>query len=104
MIKRKTYQQATAAPTWSVQLPHGASKGRPLAAYAPDGSSIEIDSWNLDSQGVLKVDFGIDPVSGSLEYEYQEDESPVSDSNKPLVNIENNYGGVSVGTGSFPVQ
>lgn len=104
MIKRNTFKQPVPIVTWAVQLPQGATKGRPLAAYKADGSSIEIDSWTFNEQGVLQVNFGIDPVSGDLEYEYQMQEPVVDPTNKPLVNIENNYGGVSVGTGNFPIQ
>lgn len=104
MIKRNTFKQNTASAAWNLQVPAGATKARPLAAYAPDGSSIEIDSWAFGSNGILSINFGIDPVQGELEYEYQVVDSVASESNKPLVNIENNYGGVNVGTGTFPVQ
>lgn len=58
-------------------LPEGASKGRPLAAYGADGNSKEIDSWEF-KEDVLHVNFGIDPVVGELEYEYQiEGDEPV---------------------------
>lgn len=71
MIKRGTHVQGVAASIWEVtNLPEGATKGRPLAAYDVNGNSIEIDSWEY-SGGTLQVSFGIDPVAGELEYEYQ---------------------------------
>lgn len=77
MIKRDTHKQEVAKVVWNIVIPEGASKGRPLAAYGDDGNSKEIDSWSFDD-GVLHVNFGIDPVVGELEYEYQiEGDEPV---------------------------
>lgn len=77
MIKRETHTQEVEKVVWKIMLPEGASKGRPLAAYGADGNSKEIDSWEF-KEGILHVNFGIDPVVGELEYEYQtEDEGPI---------------------------
>lgn len=77
MIKRDTHKQEVEKVVWKVMLPEGASKGRPLAAYGSDGNSKEIDSWEF-KDGILHVNFGIDPVIGELEYEYQvEDDGPI---------------------------
>lgn len=73
MIKRDTLIQGSSATVWQVPIPDGSRKGRPLAAYDSDGNSLEWDSWQFDN-GVLFVNFGIDPVTGELEYEYQNDE------------------------------
>lgn len=101
MIKRDIYKQTTPSATWAVQVPTGGVKGRPLAAYGLDGSSIEIDSWSFDANGILHVNFGIDPVAGELVYEYQDQTTHDHVKDKPLVNIEHNYGGVNVGSDSF---
>lgn len=77
MIKRGSHSQSVAKIVWKIQIPEGASKGRPLAAYGEDGNSLEIDSWSFEN-GAIHVNFGIDPVVGSLEYEYQiEGDDPV---------------------------
>lgn len=103
MIKRTNYKQETAETTWNVQLPEGATKGRPLAAYDAAGNSMEIDNWAFGSDDrILHVNFGIDPVAGELEYEYSINESqPIHEEDKPLVSITNNYGGVNLDHGSF---
>lgn len=101
MIKRDVFKQNTPSATWSVQVPVGGTKGRPLAAYGLDGSSIEMDSWSFDANGALHVNFGIDPVAGELVYEYQTQDTHNHVKDKPLVNIEHNYGGVNVGSDTF---
>lgn len=70
MIKRDTHKQEISSVVWVIEIPEGATKGRPLAAYNESGNSIQIDSWSLENQ-ILTVNFGIDPVSGELLYEYQ---------------------------------
>lgn len=104
MIKRGTYPQTTPVNVWDVPVPEGAKKVRPLAAYGSNGDSLEIDSWSFE-QGVLHVNFGIDPVTGELEYEYQLDgnDSVIVDSNGNQVSITiNQYGGGDSSTPSFP--
>lgn len=87
MIKRTTYKQVEPEVVWAVTLPEGAVKGRPLAAYGDDGNSKEIDSWALEDN-ILYVNFGIDPVNGELEYEYQvEDDSIVIEGNGGIINV-----------------
>lgn len=102
MIKRETFKQETPEVVWNVSVPEGAYKARPLAAYGSDGNSKEIDSWSFED-GILHVNFGIDPASGELEYEYliSGTHQPIPEVDKPLVNITNNYGGVNLDHGSF---
>ncbi|AHK11862.1 hypothetical protein CHOED_02 [Vibrio phage CHOED] len=95
MIKRGLHPQTTALNVWSVGMPDGSRKGRPLAAYDTNGDSLEIDSWSLEND-VLHVNFGIDPVAGELEYEYQVEgnENVVVDTSGNQVSITiNQYGG-----------
>lgn len=73
MIKRDTLKQQDPVTLWQVSTPAGGRKGRPLAAYGTNGNSLEWDSWQYEN-GVLSVNFGIDPVSGELEFEYQNDQ------------------------------
>lgn len=106
MIKRETYKHETPAILWSVELPEGASKGRPLAAYDEQGNSHDWDSWALEGN-TLFVNFGIDPVAGELEYEYQVegsgDGSVIIDDGANQVHITiNQYGGGSSTTPTFP--
>ncbi|ARM71073.1 hypothetical protein pVco7_gp085 [Vibrio phage pVco-7] len=88
MIKRNTYIQEEEKVVWKIILPEGASKGRPLAAYGGDGNSKEIDSWEF-KDGTLHVNFGIDPIVGELEYEYQieGDEPIVVDGEGGTINV-----------------
>lgn len=99
MIKRDTLQQQTAATLWQVSTPDGSRKGRPLAAYDDDGNSLEWDSWQYED-GVISVNFGIDPVSGELEYEYQNDHTePVTisgDGGTVNITIHQNNAGAAV--------
>lgn len=97
MIKRGSFmvKPEDAAILWNVELPTGATKARPLAAYDSTGDSHEIDSWSLVDNHLL-VNFGIDPIAGELEYEYQlEGNDPiVIDGNGNSVSITiNQYGG-----------
>lgn len=78
MIKRDNHQQEVAKVVWKINIPEGGKKGRPLAAYGSNGNSLELDSWAFE-EGILHVNFGIDPVVGELEYEYQtEGDDPVT--------------------------
>lgn len=87
MIRRDTFVQATPQTVWQVTPPTGSKKGRPLAAYDADGNSIEWDSWQFED-GTLHVSFGIDQNAGELEFEYQDDEQPVTvSSDGGVVNI-----------------
>lgn len=88
MIKRDNHKQEVAKVVWKVMLPEGSHKGRPLAAYGEDGNSLEIDSWAFED-GVLHVNFGIDPMKGELEYEYQikGDEPVVVSGDSGVVNV-----------------
>lgn len=71
MIKRGTFPQSDLSSLWEVTvLPEGASKVRPLAVYDENGDSHSWDSWEFQG-GILRVSFGVDPVMGTLEYEYQ---------------------------------
>jgi hypothetical protein len=106
MIKRESFKvkPEDANILWDVELPTGATKARPLAAYGPNGDSYEIDSWSFIN-GHLIVNFGIDPVSGELEYEYQvtgEDQIVVDTSGNTVSITINQYGGGSQSTPSFP--
>lgn len=100
MIKRETLKVTTPQSNWEVMLPQGAYKARPLAAYDVNGDSHQWDSWSYIDNRLL-VSFGVDTVAGELEYEYQIDKTVVEDKDKPLVNIEANYGGVNIGSGIF---
>ncbi|WPH64041.1 hypothetical protein vBVpP1_40 [Vibrio phage vB_VpP_1] len=97
MIKRGSFTQSTAASVWEVSnLPEGAKKARPLAVYDENGNSHEIDSWEFQG-GVLRVSFGIDPVIGELEYEYQiEGEDPTT--------VEGSGGVINVHQYNYPKQ
>lgn len=91
MIKRDTLVQSTPSTLWHIATPDGSYKGRPLAAYDADGNSLEMDSWQYENN-VLTVNFGIDPVAGELEYEYQDDTTDsttttVIDDNGNVVNV-----------------
>lgn len=97
MIKRDTLVQATTDTVWQVTVPDGAFKGRPLAAYDANGDSIEWDSWQFDA-GVLRVNFGIDPVVGELEYEYQGDTQPITDTSV----ITSDGGVVNITVNQYP--
>lgn len=103
MIKRGLHPQTTAASVWAIDMPEGAMKGRPLAAYDTNGNSLEIDSWALENN-VLSINFGIDPVAGELEYEYQVEGSDqvVVDTNGNQVSITINQYGGGPSTGTFP--
>lgn len=104
MIKRDTYIQENPAIVWAITAPEGASKVRPLAAYESNGDSREIDSWAFEG-GVLHVNFGIDPVAGSLEYEYQmegNDQVVVSSNGNQVSITINQYGGGTQSTPTFP--
>lgn len=104
MIKRGVHPQADLANVWSVGMPDRSAKGRPLAAYDVNGNSLEIDSWSLEDN-VLHVNFGIDPVAGELEYEYQVegDDQVVVDTSGNSVSITiNQYGGGGSTTPTFP--
>lgn len=74
VIKRGTYVQDVAASIWEVTVPSGGVKGRPLAAYDSQDDSHEIDSWSF-VDGILRVSFGVDSFTGTLEYEYQVEET-----------------------------
>lgn len=106
MIKRGTYTVDEASPTSTILVlaPTGATKLRPLAFYDIDGNSHEWDSWDLVN-GLMKVSFGVDLVSGDLEYEYQvEGDDPIvvdGDGNQVSIVI-NQYGGVATDPVSFP--
>lgn len=79
MIKRGTFlvKPEDSSIIWNITVPEGSTKVRPLAAYDSTGDSHEIDSWSFE-EGHLLVNFGIDPISGELEYEYQvETDDPV---------------------------
>lgn len=101
MINRGTFTQIASSAVWVVDFQAEWSKGRPLAAYDADGNSLEIDSWVFEDNK-LKVNFGIDPVLGSLEYEYQlEGESNVvvdSVGNQATITINQYGGGASTDT------
>lgn len=89
IIKRGTHTQEVAASIWEVtDLPDGAVKGRPLGVYDSNGNSHEIDSWEFQD-GILRVSFGIDPVTGELEYEYQVegDDSVIVEGNGGTINV-----------------
>lgn len=104
MIKRGSFTQESPNIMWILTVPDGGSKARPLAAYDSSGDSLEIDSWSF-SNGKLNVNFGIDPVTGVLEYEYQVngDDTVVVDSNGNQVSITiNQYGGGQSSTPTFP--
>lgn len=105
MIKRGTLKQAVPSSLWEVlDFPQGAKKVRPLAAYDADGDSHDWDSWEFQD-GKLRVSFGVDPLAGELEYEYQVEgnDQVVVDSNGNQVSITiNQYGGGSQSTPSFP--
>lgn len=90
MIRRGSYTQELAATLWEVSdFPTGASKLRPLAVYDVEGDSHTWDSWEFQG-GVLRVSFGVDPVAGTLEYEYQ------TEGADPVVIEGSNGGTVSV--------
>lgn len=103
MIKRGTHPQESPMSVWDVTVPEKATKVRPLAAYGINGNSLEIDSWAFDD-GQLHVNFGIDPVAGELEYEYQVEGSDqvVVDSNGNQVSITINQYGGGGSTSTFP--
>lgn len=105
MIKRGTYKVPAESPQalWEVTLPQGASKGRPLAAYDHQGSSHPWDSWEFED-GVLRVSFGVDPLAGELEYEYQLEGSDtvVVDTSGNQVSITINQYGGGPSTPTFP--
>lgn len=89
MIKRGAFTQEVPSALWEVSmLPEGAMKVRPLAAYDTQGDSHGWDSWEYQN-GVLRVSFGVDPVAGALEYEYQ------VEGQDPIV-IDGNGGSISV--------
>lgn len=95
MIKRGTLTVSDPLPLWEVTLPQGASKGRPLAAYYANGDSHDWDSWDY-RDGILMVSFGVDPVAGELEYEYQVEGDDIvigQDGNNVTITV-NQYGGV----------
>lgn len=95
MIKRNVFKQTVPETTWVVSpLESNATMGRALAAYDAAGNSISWDSWEF-KEGKLHVNFGIDPVTGSLSYEYQLEDSPVI-KESPLVSINTNYGNIQV--------
>lgn len=98
MIKRGTFTKDVPGSIWEVsELPQGASKVRPLAVYDVNGDSHDWDSWEFQEE-VLRISFGVDPVAGELEYEYQvEGDDPIIiDGNGNQVSITiNQYGGGS---------
>ena len=105
MIKRHIHVQSTAAALWAVPMGSPTWKrARPLAAYMTNGDSIEIDSWEFEN-GVLKVNFGLDPVAGELDFEYQVagDDPVVIEGNGGVVNITVNQhnGGVATQPATF---
>lgn len=94
MIKREVFKQETAAASWVVPITEpNASMGRALAVYDPAGNTIQWDSWEF-KDGVLHVNFGVDPVVGSLYYEYQLPDGGCTE--RPLVSIVNNYGDIQL--------
>lgn len=97
IIKRETHKQVDPLILWDITLPEGASKGRPLAAYDENGNSHEWDSWALEANHLF-INFGIDPVAGELEYEYQvEGDEPIvigHDGNNVTITV-NQYGGAA---------
>lgn len=100
MIKRSKHIQNDPLAKWEITLPESNGKeARALAAYDSEGKTILWDSAVFDGSKLI-VDFGIDPVSGSLNYEYESQEQEGSNGS-PLVNINNNYGGIQVSPGSF---
>lgn len=89
MIKRGTHNSDVPSSLWEVSIfPVGAIKVRPLAVYDENGNSHTWDSWEFQD-GVLRVSFGVDPVMGELEYEYQvEGEDPVViEGNGGVINV-----------------
>lgn len=105
MIKRGTFRQEVPKALWEViDLPQGANKVRPLAAYDANGDSHDWDSWEFQND-ILRVSFGVDAIAGELEYEYQVegDDKVIVDSNGNQVSITiNQYGGGSSTTPTFP--
>ncbi|WRQ13109.1 hypothetical protein [Vibrio phage vB_VpM-pA2SJ1] len=98
MIDRDILKVTQAKAVWTVVIPESATKGRPLAAYDANGNSIDWDSWDFDqATRTLNVRFGVDPVAGELEYEFQLPSSGECDNHHhhPMVSIQNNEGGVT---------
>lgn len=95
MIKRDIFTQTTPATSWEVAfMEQDAHMGRALAAYDVNGNSLTWDSWEF-KDGKLMVNFGIDPVAGTLSYEYQSSVQQC-DSCGPLVSIAANYGSMTL--------
>ncbi len=107
IIKRSSHTQKEELKSniWEVSIPEGGIRGRPLGAYDGNGNSLEVDSWSLE-EGVLKVNFGIDPVFGVLEYEYQiEGNDPISvsgDGGVMNITINQNNSGAAKTPITFP--
>lgn len=105
MIKRGSFvvKPEEAKSLWTIPVPQGSMKVRPLAAYDADGSSHDWDSWEFEND-ILSVSFGVDPVAGELEYEYQLDgnDQVIVDSSGNSVSITINQYGGGPSTPTFP--